>query len=52
MPGVLAYGPTREQAITAVQALALRVMADRVENGEALPRIEMLFTAAAPTISP
>ena len=37
LPGVLAYGPTRAQALAAVQALALRVMADRLEHGEALP---------------
>jgi predicted RNase H-like HicB family nuclease len=28
MPGVMAYGPTREAAISAVRALALRVAAD------------------------
>ena len=37
LPGVMAYGPTRAQALAAVQALALRVMADRLEHGEALP---------------
>lgn len=30
MPGVMAYGPTREDAIKAVQALALRVLADGI----------------------
>lgn len=35
LPGVLAYGATREEAMAAVQALALRVMADRLEHGEA-----------------
>jgi predicted RNase H-like HicB family nuclease len=37
LPGVMAYGPTRAKALAAVQALALRVMADRLEHGEALP---------------
>ncbi|WP_447980123.1 type II toxin-antitoxin system HicB family antitoxin [Candidatus Nitrospira bockiana] len=37
LPGVVAYGATRTQALVAVQALALRVMADRLEHGEALP---------------
>ena len=37
LPGVMAYGSTRAQALAAVQALALRVMADRLEHGEALP---------------
>jgi predicted RNase H-like HicB family nuclease len=35
LPGVLVYGATREEALTAVQALALRVVADKLEHGEA-----------------
>src|ERR1043166_5334546 len=35
LPGVLAYGGTEDQAIARVQALALRVVADRLEQGEA-----------------
>jgi predicted RNase H-like HicB family nuclease len=35
LPGVLAYGTSREDAIARAQALALRVLADRIENGEA-----------------
>ena len=35
LPGVLVYGKTREEAIAKVQALALRVLADRLEHGEA-----------------
>lgn len=38
LPGVLAYGDTVAVARARVQALALRVIADRLENGEALPR--------------
>ena len=30
--GVLAYGPTKEEAEAAVEALALRVIADRIET--------------------
>ncbi|MEK7474498.1 MAG: type II toxin-antitoxin system HicB family antitoxin [Candidatus Coatesbacteria bacterium] len=37
LPGVMAYGATRDQAIGAVEALALRVVADRIAHGEALP---------------
>jgi predicted RNase H-like HicB family nuclease len=37
LPGVLAYGATNEVASARVQALALRVIADRLENGEPLP---------------
>jgi predicted RNase H-like HicB family nuclease len=35
LPGVLAYGTTQDQAIAHVQALALRVVADRLEHDEA-----------------
>ena len=34
LPGVLAYGDSRDVAVTRAQALALRVLADRVEHGE------------------
>jgi predicted RNase H-like HicB family nuclease len=37
MPGVMAYGPTRDQAISAVRALALRVAADCIDHGEDVP---------------
>ena len=35
--GVLAYGGSREEAIARAQVLALRVLADRLENGESVP---------------
>ena len=35
LPGVLAYGQTREEAIAHVQALVLHVIADRLEQGRA-----------------
>ena len=34
LPGVLAYGKTKEEAIAKAQALALHVIADRLEHGE------------------
>jgi predicted RNase H-like HicB family nuclease len=37
LPGVLAYGPTQGQAVDAAEALALRVLADRIEHGESVP---------------
>ena len=37
MPGVMAYGETRESAIDAVRTLALRVAADCLEHGEDVP---------------
>jgi predicted RNase H-like HicB family nuclease len=36
LPGVMAYGKTKPEAIRAVRALALRVLADDIED-EALP---------------
>jgi predicted RNase H-like HicB family nuclease len=48
LPGVLSYGPTRDAAITHVQALALRVLADRLEHDEAGPNwAPIVFAAAA-----
>lgn len=35
LPGVLAYGDTQQAALARVQALALRVIAERLEHGEA-----------------
>ena len=34
LPGVMVYGQSPEDAMTKVQALALRVLADRLEHGE------------------
>ena len=47
LPGVLAYGPTREDALARVQALALRVLADRLEHGEAAPEFMSVDFRAA-----
>ena len=47
MPGVMTYGATREAAIDAVRALALRVAADCLENGEDVPEpIARVFSLA------
>ena len=32
LPGVLAYGSTEKEAVASAQALALRVLADRIEE--------------------
>jgi len=48
LPGVLAYGADREEATRAAQALALRVVADRLDHGEQLPpALAAMFTPAA-----
>lgn len=47
LPGVLAYGDTESEARDKTAALALRVIADRLEHGEAVPaEIRKLFAAA------
>ena len=43
LPGTMVYGQTREEAITRVEAMALRVIADRLENGEAIPEVASAF---------
>jgi len=37
LPGVLVYGKNSDDAIAHAQALALRVVADPLENGESVP---------------
>ena len=34
LPGVMKYGKSREDALSQAEALALRVMAERIEQGE------------------
>ena len=47
LPGVLAHGKSASEAQAKVQALALRVVADRLEHGEAGPElIDISFNAA------
>jgi predicted RNase H-like HicB family nuclease len=47
LPGVLAYGDTEAEARLKATALALRVIADRIEHGESVPsEIRNLFAAA------
>ena len=36
LPGVLTYGDNPDDAVAHAQALALRVIADRLDNGEAV----------------
>jgi predicted RNase H-like HicB family nuclease len=48
LPGAVAYGPTHDEAIARVQALALRVVADRLEHGEAgREYLSITFNAAS-----
>ncbi|MBI3463248.1 MAG: type II toxin-antitoxin system HicB family antitoxin [Planctomycetes bacterium] len=43
VPGAMAYGKTREEAVARAQALALRVLADRLEHGETVPEVAAVF---------
>jgi predicted RNase H-like HicB family nuclease len=47
LPGVLCYGGSRHEAVGKVKALALRVIADRLEHGEAVPEAAEMFAEAA-----
>ncbi|CAN5600155.1 hypothetical protein BH18VER2_BH18VER2_09920 [soil metagenome] len=47
IPGAMAYGATRNEAVARVQALGLRVLAERIEQGETSPEIQQVFTIAA-----
>ena len=47
LPGVMVYGQSREDVIVHAQALALRVLADRLEHGEAIPELREVFAVPA-----
>jgi predicted RNase H-like HicB family nuclease len=47
LPGVMVYGASREDAVARVKALALRVLADRLEHGETIPELLEVFSVAA-----
>ena len=47
LAGVLAYGQTRDEAVARVEALALRVLADRLEHGETGPDLVSVSFRAA-----
>lgn len=44
--GVLAYGATRDEAVSRAQALVFRVLADRLEHGEVIPQVSGVFSVA------
>ena len=46
IPGAIVYGTTSEEAIVKVQALALRVLAARIEHGENVPELVTLSAQA------
>lgn len=44
--GAMEYGKTRQEAVARVKALALRILADRLENGETVPEMTDVFSVA------
>jgi len=47
LPGVMAYGASKNEAIGKAEALALRVIADRIDHGERIPALDGLFSLAS-----
>jgi predicted RNase H-like HicB family nuclease len=47
LPGAMVYGQTREEALAKVEALALRILADRIEHGEPVPEVNDIFAVPA-----
>ena len=48
LPGCLVYGSSRQEAMAKAEALALRVLADRLEHGEAVSE-DLNVTFSSPT---
>jgi predicted RNase H-like HicB family nuclease len=46
LPGVLAYGASRDEALSKAQVLALRVLAERIEYREGRPEAISISIAA------
>ena len=49
LPGVMVYAETKEEAVLKVKALALRVIADRIEHGEEIPELGEVFAGSSRT---
>jgi len=47
LSGVMVYGQRRDEALARVQALTLRVLADRLENAEPIPKMTGIFSVVA-----
>jgi predicted RNase H-like HicB family nuclease len=47
LPGVVVYGNSRSEAVSEAEALALRVLADRLEHGEEIPELKEVFAVSA-----
>jgi predicted RNase H-like HicB family nuclease len=47
IPGAMVYGNTKSEAVAKVEALVLRILADRLDHGEEAPELDEVFTVAA-----
>lgn len=47
IPGAMAYGDTRAEAISHVEVLVLRILADRLEHGEESIELQDVFSVSA-----
>ncbi len=47
LPGAMAYGTSKSEAVAKVEALVLRLLADKLEHGEDAPEVRHVFTVAA-----
>jgi predicted RNase H-like HicB family nuclease len=47
LPGVIVYGNSRDEAVRRAQVLSLRVLAERLEHGEAVPQVQAVFSIVA-----
>ncbi len=47
LPGVLVYSNTEAGAVARAKAMALRVIADKLEHGEEVPDLQKLFLTPA-----
>ncbi|MBU4286037.1 MAG: type II toxin-antitoxin system HicB family antitoxin [Kiritimatiellae bacterium] len=47
IPGVMAYGTNRQDAVAKAEALALRIIADRIDHGETIPELDEMFAVPA-----
>jgi len=43
LPGVMVYGQSREKALAKAKTLALRVLPNRLEQGEEVPKLTEIF---------
>ncbi|MFO8101406.1 MAG: type II toxin-antitoxin system HicB family antitoxin [Dehalococcoidia bacterium] len=47
LPGVMAYGESRDEAVSKVKSLALRIIAERLDHGEQVPELQQLFAVSS-----